>query len=90
MNYQPKAGTLVPETVTTGPLPGSHKVYFPAGEGIRVPFREIVLHPTANEPPVRVYDASGPYTETIESSGRIVSARAFANDAFSRSRIASR
>ena len=27
MNVQPKPGTLVPETVTTGPLPGSRKVY---------------------------------------------------------------
>ncbi len=63
MNYQPKASTLIPETVTTGPLPGSRKVYHPAGEGLRVPFREIALHPSAKEPPVRVYDASGPYTE---------------------------
>ncbi len=29
-----------------------------------MPFREIALDPSANEPPVRVYDASGPYTET--------------------------
>lgn len=65
MNFQPKPGTLIPESVTTGPLPGSRKVYAPAPgrPDIVVPFREIALHPSANEPPVRVYDASGPYTE---------------------------
>ena len=64
MNVQPKPGTIVPETVTTGPLTGSHKVYHePAGwAGVRVPFREITLTDPA-EAPVRVYDASGPYTE---------------------------
>src|SRR5262249_21592229 len=46
--------------VTTGPIPGSRKVY--VGD-LRVPFREVVLHPTANEPPVTIYDPSGPYTE---------------------------
>jgi phosphomethylpyrimidine synthase len=57
------AGT--PETVTTGPITGSRKAYAsPAGRAdIRVPFREIVLSDPA-EPIVRVYDPSGPYTET--------------------------
>src|SRR5690606_27109256 len=27
------------------------------------PYREIALHPTANEPPIRVYDTTGPYTD---------------------------
>ena len=27
MNYQPKPDTMVPQSVTTGPLPGSAKVY---------------------------------------------------------------
>src|SRR5262245_1599272 len=65
MNIQRKAGSLVPETVTCGSLPGSRKIYHhPDGrEDIKVPFREIALEPAANEPPVRVYDASGPYTE---------------------------
>jgi phosphomethylpyrimidine synthase len=65
MNIQHKPIALVPETVTTGPLPGSRKVYHLAGGGadIAVPFREITLQEGANEPPVRVYDASGPYTE---------------------------
>ena len=30
---------------------------------IRVPFREVAVHPSANEPPVTVYDPSGPYTD---------------------------
>jgi len=52
-------------SVTTGPLPASTKVYRPGvlHPGLRVPMREIALHPTANEPPVTVYDTSGPYTD---------------------------
>ena len=52
-------------TVTTGPLPASRRVWH-AGErhpDIRVPMREIDLHPTASEPPVTVYDSSGAYTD---------------------------
>ena len=65
MNVQQKPGTLVPETVTTGPLPGSRKVYATVDghADIKVPFREIVLSDPKEEP-VRVYDPSGPYTET--------------------------
>ncbi|EJZ20133.1 phosphomethylpyrimidine synthase ThiC, partial [Rhizobium sp. Pop5] len=51
-------------TVTTGPLPASRKIFVP-GElhpDIRVPMRQISLHPTSGEPPVTVYDSSGPYT----------------------------
>ena len=64
MNYQPNPKSLVPESVTTGPLAGSRKVYAPApgAPEIAVPFREIALHESAKAPPVRVYDASGPYT----------------------------
>jgi phosphomethylpyrimidine synthase len=52
-------------TVTTGALPASRKTHvcgavFP---DLRVPLREISLHPTANEPPLLVYDSSGPYTD---------------------------
>jgi len=54
---------LLPESVTLGPLTGSRKIYVEPREGVRVPFREIALDPSANEAPVRVYDASGPYTE---------------------------
>jgi phosphomethylpyrimidine synthase len=51
--------------VTTGPLPASKKIYV-KGEihkDIRVPMREIALHESANEPPVVVYDTSGPYSD---------------------------
>ncbi|WP_394225306.1 phosphomethylpyrimidine synthase ThiC [Paracoccus marcusii] len=52
-------------TVTTGPLPASVKVFRPGvlHPDIRVPMREIALHPSAGEPPVTVYDSSGPYTD---------------------------
>ena len=54
-----------PGAVTTGPICGSRKVYAaPAAHPtLKVPFREIALT-DKNEPPVRVYDASGPYTES--------------------------
>ncbi|MES0879034.1 phosphomethylpyrimidine synthase ThiC [Roseibium sp. SCP14] len=51
--------------ITTGCLPASRKIYV-SGQyhsDIRVPMREIGLHPTAGEPPVTVYDTSGPYTD---------------------------
>ena len=51
--------------VTTGPLPASTKTYTApkADPSLRVPHRSIALHPTANEPPVPVYDTSGPYSD---------------------------
>ncbi|MEO1659402.1 MAG: phosphomethylpyrimidine synthase ThiC [Pseudomonadota bacterium] len=51
--------------VTTGPLPSSRKVYThpKADPSLSVPRRLIDLHPTANEPPVPVYDTSGPYSD---------------------------
>src|ERR1700687_2859879 len=52
------------------PFPGSRKVYAAGENGIRVPFREIPLQPTRGlrgeteiNPPFRVYDTSGPYTD---------------------------
>jgi len=63
MNEIPKFAA--PRSVTTGPIAGSRKVYA-ALEGradIRVPFREITLS-DPREAPVRVYDPSGPYTES--------------------------
>ncbi len=53
------------DDVAVGPRLGSRKVYA-SGElfpDIRVPFREVALHPTANEPPLTIYDPSGPYTD---------------------------
>src|SRR5829696_8418191 len=54
----------LPQSVTTGPMHGSRKVYASPGgrPDIRVPLREIALSDPL-EPPVRVYDPSGPYTE---------------------------
>ncbi|MEM9376299.1 MAG: phosphomethylpyrimidine synthase ThiC [Pseudomonadota bacterium] len=51
--------------VTTGPLPSSRKVYThpKADPSLSVPRRMIDLHPSANEPPVPVYDTSGPYSD---------------------------
>jgi phosphomethylpyrimidine synthase len=46
--------------VTTGPIRGSRKVRVgPLG----VAMREIDLEPSCGEPPLRVYDTSGPYTD---------------------------
>ncbi len=55
-----------PAAVTTGPIIGSRKVFSSPADrpDIAVPFREIDLHPTANEPPLRLYDTSGAYTDT--------------------------
>ncbi|MES0126505.1 hypothetical protein NKL05_31330 [Mesorhizobium sp. C420B] len=51
--------------VPTGPLPASRKIHKHGSihPQIRVPMREIAVHPTAGEPPVTVYDPSGPYTD---------------------------
>jgi len=51
--------------IPTGERPGSKKVF---AHGVlhpylRVPFREVAVHPSANEPPVTIYDSSGPYTD---------------------------
>lgn len=57
--------TPVTTTIPTGERPGSRKVYAPGllFPDIRVPFREVAVHPSANEPPVTIYDPSGPYTD---------------------------
>jgi phosphomethylpyrimidine synthase len=46
--------------VTTGPIRGSRKVHVGP---LKVAMREIDLEPSSGEPPVRVYDTSGPYTD---------------------------
>jgi len=62
----PVSPTLIPVgEVPTGPIPGSHKIHvqgvlFP---DLRVPFREVCVHESAGEPPVTIYDPSGPYTD---------------------------
>ncbi|MCA6331236.1 MAG: phosphomethylpyrimidine synthase ThiC, partial [Phenylobacterium sp.] len=63
------AQTPTTAAVATGGIPGSRKVY-EAGKvwpDIRVPFREVAVHPSANEPPVTLYDPSGPYTDPAAS-----------------------
>jgi phosphomethylpyrimidine synthase len=55
-------------SVTTGPLPASKKVYTSpeAFPDLKVPTRQITLSDKL-EPPVNVYDTSGPYTdETLQ------------------------
>ena len=46
--------------VTTGPIRGSRKIHVGPHN---VAMREISLEPSSGEPPVRVYDTSGPYTD---------------------------
>jgi phosphomethylpyrimidine synthase len=67
--------TILSKTVTldkavTQPFPNSRKVYIPGSRAdIRVPMREVTLAPTPasfgaeSNPPVYVYDTSGPYTD---------------------------
>lgn len=64
------AETAKVDAAAVKPLPGSHKIFIKGSRSdIRVPFREISLSPTktsgADEenPPLLVYDTSGPYTD---------------------------
>ncbi|MFA5948680.1 MAG: phosphomethylpyrimidine synthase ThiC [Hyphomicrobium sp.] len=65
MNKPTRTSELEMPKVTTGPLPASSKVYSRAelAPDVMVPFREIALSPESGEPPFRVYDPSGPYTD---------------------------
>jgi phosphomethylpyrimidine synthase len=62
---KPENQSVFTPSVTTGPIIGSRKVYASgcAHPDLRVPFREVAVHPSANEPPVTVYDPSGLYTD---------------------------
>jgi phosphomethylpyrimidine synthase len=66
---KPQDQSVFTPAVTTGPLIGSRKVYASgcAHPDLRVPFREVAVHPTANEPPVTIYDPSGVYTDSDAS-----------------------
>ena len=71
MNKPVTGADLVIAKVTTGPLPASRKVYSrpEATPDLRVPLREIMLDASSGEPPLPVYDTTGPYTDpdvTIE------------------------
>src|SRR5262245_10271020 len=65
MNKPVTSADLVTPKVTTGPLPASRKVYSQpeAAPGLRVPLREIALDASSGEPPLPVYDTTGPYTD---------------------------
>ncbi|MDT8275811.1 phosphomethylpyrimidine synthase ThiC [Roseomonas mucosa] len=81
----PKSPPAIGEVVT-GPIPGSRRVYVECpARGFRVPFREIAVHPSAKEPPVTLYDASGPYTDP-EAKVDIASGLARIRDAWVRAR----
>ena len=60
MNANPKflAATAQVDDAAVQPLPGSKKVYVGT---LRVPMREIAQ--TGGNPPITVYDTSGPYTD---------------------------
>ncbi len=65
MNKLVAPNDLAAPKVTTGALPASRKVFSTpdAAPDLRVPLREIVLSEAAGEPPLPVYDTSGPYTD---------------------------
>ena len=51
--------------VTTGAIRGSRKIHVsaPNNPEVRVAMRAIDLEPSSGEPPLNVYDTSGPYTD---------------------------
>jgi phosphomethylpyrimidine synthase len=65
MNKHIPESDLVTPKVTTGPIAGSRKIYArpDAAADLQVPLREIALDPSSGEPPLPVYDPSGPYTD---------------------------
>jgi phosphomethylpyrimidine synthase len=52
-------------TVTTGAIRGSRKVHFgpPNNPKMRVAMRQVMLEASSGEPPLSLYDTSGPYTD---------------------------
>ena len=65
MNKPLAESDLATPKVTTGPIAGSRKIYArpDAAPELKVPLREIVLDASSGEPPLPVYDPSGPYTD---------------------------
>src|SRR4051794_3669669 len=50
--------------VTTGPIRGSRKIHVQGSRGgLKVAMRAVDLEPSSGEPPVVLYDTSGPYTD---------------------------
>ncbi|MCK8514761.1 phosphomethylpyrimidine synthase ThiC [Methylonatrum kenyense] len=71
--FSTKDAAVLNQEVTT-PLPGSHRVYVTGSRpDIRVPMREIQQSPTIGSngteqnPPITVYDTSGPYTDPSQT-----------------------
>ncbi len=65
MNIHKPTDILADLKVTTGALPGSKKTYTTSAHDadIRVPHREIFVHPSSGDDPLRIYDTSGVYTD---------------------------
>jgi phosphomethylpyrimidine synthase len=65
MNKHLAESDLATPKVTTGPIAGSRKIFSRphAAPELKVPLREIALDASSGEPPVAVYDPSGPYTD---------------------------
>src|SRR5580704_16857336 len=65
MNKHISEDDLATPKVTTGPLAGSRKIYArpDAAPDLRVPLREVALTASSGEPPLPLYDPSGPYTD---------------------------
>jgi phosphomethylpyrimidine synthase len=65
MNKPIPATAFEAPKVTIGPLPASRKAYAVphAASDLRVPLREILLSEGSGEPPLPVYDTSGPYSD---------------------------
>ena len=63
---------VIKSTESNTTLPNSRRVYIDGAQpGVRVPFREITQSPSRNfdetltqNPPVRVYDTSGPWGDS--------------------------
>src|ERR1044071_2018462 len=52
--------------VTAGPIRGSRKIYVEGRDAVRVAMRAVDLEPSSGEPPVVLYDTSGPYTDPAQ------------------------
>jgi phosphomethylpyrimidine synthase len=65
MNKHVSGSDLDAPKVTTGPISSSKKIYSSpeSAPDLRVPLREIALSASAAEPPLHIYDTSGPYTD---------------------------
>jgi phosphomethylpyrimidine synthase len=65
MNKHLAESDLATPKVTTGPITGSRKIYTApeAAPDLKVPLREVALDPSSGEPPVPIYDPSGPYSD---------------------------